>query len=293
MDCIDLTYKISDKTVLNSVNLSFSESGIHVIIGPNGAGKSTLLSLLAKQKKPTSGKILINKDEKPTSKKNEKTEENSKLSINSGLKPTESIIKTETHPQTPSDSYVKNEKNIDYLEKIDLSELNEAQFYKKAVFSGNYDTPFHEITVEQFLLLNRYLKTGALQFDDAIEKLTDFFNLKPFLYRYINTLSSGERQKIALASLFLLEREYIIMDEPFSALDISARYEMSEKITEYIDANQKIIIVSHTFELLNYSKSISAIKNGVVFFKGKEISKNLFFELFDIKNEIPLNFLNI
>ncbi len=245
MDCVNLTYKISDKTILNNINLSFSESGIHLIIGPNGAGKSTLLSLLAKQKKATSGKILIDTDEKPTSKRNEKT---------------------------------------------DLSNLNETQFYKRVVFSGNYDTPFHEVTVKQFLLLNRYLKTGVLEFDENVEKLVDFFELKPFLYRYINSLSSGERQRIVLASLFLLEREYIIMDEPFSALDISARYEMSEKITQYITPNQKIIVVSHSFELINYSKSTTAIKNGSLFFSGGKISESQFYELFDIKQGFSKNF---
>lgn len=53
----NVSYKKSDKLILENINLDFHSGQIITIIGPNGAGKSTLIKILLGILSPTSGTI--------------------------------------------------------------------------------------------------------------------------------------------------------------------------------------------------------------------------------------------
>jgi iron complex transport system ATP-binding protein len=51
----NITFKISNKTLLDNVSVAFEPGKLSLIIGPNGAGKSTLIKVLCNQLKPETG----------------------------------------------------------------------------------------------------------------------------------------------------------------------------------------------------------------------------------------------
>lgn len=55
----DVTYKISDRTILDRINVKFEPHSINALAGPSGQGKSTIFNLLLGFLQPTSGQILI------------------------------------------------------------------------------------------------------------------------------------------------------------------------------------------------------------------------------------------
>jgi iron complex transport system ATP-binding protein len=55
----NITCKISNKTLLNDVSVTFEPGKLSLIIGPNGAGKSTLVKVLCNQIKPASGTVSL------------------------------------------------------------------------------------------------------------------------------------------------------------------------------------------------------------------------------------------
>ena len=57
---IELSKKIKDKNILNSVYLHVKKGKIYGLIGPNGAGKTSLIRTLLGIYKPTSGSVTIN-----------------------------------------------------------------------------------------------------------------------------------------------------------------------------------------------------------------------------------------
>jgi NitT/TauT family transport system ATP-binding protein len=67
--------------------------------------------------------------------------------------------------------------------------------------------------------------------------------------RYPHQLSGGMRKRVALAQTLILDPEIILMDEPFSALDIQTRQLMENELLEIWSANRKsVVFITHDLE---------------------------------------------
>ncbi len=89
------------------------------------------------------------------------------------------------------------------------------------------------------------------QMDKRLEELSQEFGLDGLLDRNIFSLSSGERQMIALASSMTMSQKLLLFDEPSANLD----YGNSMKLGRIIDKLKKegytIIVADHRFYYLN------------------------------------------
>jgi iron complex transport system ATP-binding protein len=157
------------------------------------------------------------------------------------------------------------------------SEIN-----KYTAYLGQYNSIFHKVDLLYFLKLNRYIKTGSLNLDNYTNWIIDLFSLEKFLNQSLISLSGGERQRAILASIFLLEKKYILLDEPFSFLDISSKLELS-KIIEKNFSDKILIIVTHNLNIFKNVKKTLALKNGEIFFDGINIGAKELEKLFDIQ----------
>jgi len=73
--------------------------------------------------------------------------------------------------------------------------------------------------------------------------------LRGFGMRYPHQLSGGMRKRVALAQTLILDPEIILMDEPFSALDIQTRHLMENQLLEIWSANRKsVVFITHDLE---------------------------------------------
>ena len=73
--------------------------------------------------------------------------------------------------------------------------------------------------------------------------------LRGFGERYPHQLSGGMRKRVALAQTLILDPEIILMDEPFSALDIQTRHLMENQLLEIWSANRKsVVFITHDLE---------------------------------------------
>ena len=73
--------------------------------------------------------------------------------------------------------------------------------------------------------------------------------LSGFGGRYPHQLSGGMRKRVALAQMFILKPQILLMDEPFSALDVQTRQLMENELLELWSADRKsVVFITHDLE---------------------------------------------
>ena len=73
--------------------------------------------------------------------------------------------------------------------------------------------------------------------------------LSGFEDRYPHQLSGGMRKRVSLAQMLILDPQILLMDEPFSALDVQTRQLMENELLELWSANRKsVIFITHDLE---------------------------------------------
>lgn len=76
-------------------------------------------------------------------------------------------------------------------------------------------------------------------------------------------LSIGQWQKIALARAFLRDSQVIVLDEPTSAMDPQAEYELFQKFRELID-HQSAILITHRLSTVKLADQIYVMDRGEI-----------------------------
>jgi len=95
---------------------------------------------------------------------------------------------------------------------------------------------------------------------DALEQGPDTQLTKEFYEDGVN-LSGGESQKVAIARIFARPYDLIIMDEPSSALDPAAEYELNHTILEYAK-DKTVVFISHRLSTTRIADRILMFADG-------------------------------
>jgi len=99
-------------------------------------------------------------------------------------------------------------------------------------------------------------------------------------------LSGGQWQKLALARTFFKNAPILILDEPTSAIDAKAEYEIFQRVQE-LQKDKTVIIISHRFSTVRNADRILVLDGGRIIEEGNhEIlmkKKGLYAELFNIQ----------
>ncbi len=113
-----------------------------------------------------------------------------------------------------------------------------------------------------------------------------------FLNRNVNEgFSGGEKKKVEILQMALLEPKLAVLDETDSGLDIDALKTICEAIAEVRKPEQSIVMITHYERMLKYLKPdfIHIMIDGrVVMSGGKELAKKLEKEGYDyVRRQIP------
>ncbi|KRK89579.1 ABC transporter ATP-binding protein [Lentilactobacillus sunkii] len=101
------------------------------------------------------------------------------------------------------------------------------------------DTVVHEMT---FVLEN--LRIAPDKMDDIITHALEFCGIKRLRSRVINTLSGGEKQRVALACIVAMDPQVIVLDEPFASIDPDSREDLINKLKILQEKHGKTIILA-------------------------------------------------
>ena len=109
----------------------------------------------------------------------------------------------------------------------------------------------------QKMLLEKYCKDNGYEIYDYYIDAIEFLQIKHLSERPENTwqqgLSPGERQRIALARIFICRPKYVLLDEATSAIPHSLEEKVFQKI---LSLGITMITISHNYRLKKYHKNI-------------------------------------
>lgn len=107
-------------------------------------------------------------------------------------------------------------------------------------------------SIRDNLLIGLKFSEKTLVEDEVLIELMDKIRLNKNLDEDTSKLSGGEKQRLALARLLLMEPEVLLLDEPSSALDEESEKIIIEGIVSYVrDRNISLIMVSHSNLIAN------------------------------------------
>jgi molybdate transport system ATP-binding protein len=100
--------------------------------------------------------------------------------------------------------------------------------------------------------------------DLKIHEISGLLNIDHLLDRFPHTLSGGEQQRVSLARALVVEPELLLMDEPFSALDVQTKAKLRKLISEVSKKlNITIIHITHDLDdVWNLAKKVAIIRDG-------------------------------
>ncbi len=131
-----------------------------------------------------------------------------------------------------------------------------------------YNNPIYDqLTVKENLLFwfQLYNNSKFTLENPRVIELINEFQLDKLLDQKAQLLSSGEKRKTALACILLGDVNFIVLDEPFTGLDMSSVNELLKIITEYKARGCSFIISSHQLDILNkISDHTLILKEGVL-----------------------------
>ncbi len=110
------------------------------------------------------------------------------------------------------------------------------------------------------------------------QEMMEKFQIAPLADRLPGELSGGQQQRAALARILAYEPDVILLDEPFSALDMFLKDRLQKEMTEMLEDYQgTVVMVSHSRdEIYRFSKELLVMENGhsVIYGRTKEIFEN-------------------
>lgn len=109
-------------------------------------------------------------------------------------------------------------------------------------------------------------KLSALQRTDRVNEMLGLVGMQAFALRYPHELSGGQRQRIALARALAPRPRLLLMDEPFSGLDVELRQKLSLEIRALLKSqNTTALFVTHDQnEAFSISDTVSVMNGGVI-----------------------------
>ncbi len=239
----NLHVNVEGKEILKGLNLRLNKGETHAIMGPNGSGKSTLANTLMGHPayEVTDGEIWF----KGQNIVDLKPDERSRLGLFLAFQ----------YPSAIPGVSVAN-----FLRTA----INARREASDPASNGNRQA--RGISAREFRTLLKD-RMAMLKMDPS------------FARRYLNEgFSGGEKKRMEILQMAMLEPEIAILDETDSGLDIDALRIVSEGVNQLMNANLGVLVITHYQRILNYiqPEHVHILVNGrVVMSGGPELALEL------------------
>lgn len=146
-----------------------------------------------------------------------------------------------------------NGKDVTHVGKRELKEL---RTHMQIVFQDPYSSLNPRQTVEQIIREPLYLthKYTKAQIDDEVTKLMELCGVEERLrLAYPHEMDGGRRQRVGIARALALNPDFVVCDEPVSALDVSIQAQVLNLLKELqIKKGLTYMFVTHDLSVVRH-----------------------------------------
>ncbi len=128
------------------------------------------------------------------------------------------------------------------------SNINKDMLNEKILYIHDQMHFYYYLTGNEFIDLIVSLKNKDIS-KEKYNKLLAQLKMKDHIENRISTYSLGTKQKLVLMVAFLLNYEYIFMDEPFGSLDFIAAEVIMDTMREYSKKGCAIVVSTHLIDI--------------------------------------------
>lgn len=212
------------KEVLKGVNLTVRQGEIHALMGPNGSGKSTLSNAIMGHPHytVTEGDILLDG---------------------------ESVLEMAPNERARKGLFLA------FQYPVAVPGVSMANFLRTAVSNvrGFIDKPANEdgrpgVIGSNLMPMREFRR-------ELLDKMDEFHVDRDFAKRYLNEgFSGGEKKRVEILQMAMLQPKIAIMDETDSGLDIDALRVVSDGVNKLASTGLGILLITHYQRILEYVK---------------------------------------
>jgi Fe-S cluster assembly ATP-binding protein len=215
----NLHAKVEDREILRGVNLTIGQGEVHALMGLNGSGKSTLAYVLMGHPnyEVTEGEVLLDG---------------------------ENILELEPNERAHVGLFLA------FQYPTSIPGVNVANFLRQA---------YNGVQKARFLAANpgaEYKAPPVAEFRKRLTSRMESLRMdRSFMGRYLNEgFSGGEKKRMEILQMAMLEPKFAVMDETDSGLDIDALRTVAEGVNTQLSDKLGVLVITHYQRLLNYIK---------------------------------------
>jgi len=212
-----LTVEFGGTTLFKDITFAINDKDRIALMGKNGAGKSTLLKIIAKEQKPTSGKVLAPKDA--------------------------IIAYLPQHLITKNTRSLFEEAKQAFAAILDM-QIRIDEINTELSIRTDYESPDYYALIEEVSTLSeKFYSNEEINVDEEVEKILFGLGfLRSDFEKPTSDFSGGWRMRIELAKILLQKPDLILLDEPTNHMDI----ESIQWLEEFLINNAKaVMVISH------------------------------------------------
>lgn len=225
-----LKRKVADVKAVDNVNLGIIKGECFGLVGESGCGKTTFGKTVIRLLKPTAGHVYF--DVPPD------------------------VIEQLRNPEGSSQGGSKLEKLRKHYDIATVKRKKLKTLRRKMQIV--YQDPSRSLdprmlvkdTIGEPLLVQKIGKKSEVR-ERVVEMLKKVGLGEGTLYRYPHEFSGGQRQRIAIARAFITNPEFVVLDEPTSAVDVSVRAQLLDLFQKLRkDMNLTYLFISHDLSVV-------------------------------------------
>ncbi len=212
LSCQNIEFSYIAEKTLKNVSFHINEQEPTAIVGVNGAGKTTLFKLLTGELTPDSGQIFM------------------KNSISIGY-------------LSQTVSYDSNKTVYEEIHSADESLLKLSQEIQNFEEKMSQSTPSPKILQAYHHALDTFENMDGYSYDSRVKGILKGLGFNEQSWdQPVPTLSGGQKTRLALGRLLIIQPELLFLDEPTNHLDLDAIRWLENYLNSY---KGTLLIVSH------------------------------------------------